>query len=238
VIDFDISAGQDHLTARAMLPVAQLAFERRIELAGRRVMIQETVENLSALDRPIAWTQHATLGPPFLERGITQFRTPATRSRTLTDQQDFMWPRLPESAAGPARDLRVYTDAASSGGFTTHLMDPQQERAFAFAYSPNSQVLFGYVWQRSDFPWLGIWEENHSRTQPPWNGRTMTLGLEFGVSPFPESRRAMIDRHVLFDTPCYAWIPAKKKRTVHYYAAIGRAPSIPETVEEFENAMR
>ena len=28
--------------------------------------------------------------------------------------------------------------------------------------SPASKLAFGYVWRRADFPWLGIWEENHS----------------------------------------------------------------------------
>ena len=41
---------------------------------------------------------------------------------------------------------------------------------------------------------MGIWEENRSRLQPPWNGRTITRGMEFGVSPMPETRRAMIER--------------------------------------------
>ena len=33
--------------------------------------------------------------------------------------------------------------------------------------------------------------------------------MEFGVSPIPETRRAMIDRGKLFGVPCYRWIPAK-----------------------------
>ncbi len=80
-----------------------------------------------------------------------------------------------------------------------------QDRAFFFAFSPRSSVLFGYVWNRADFPWLGIWEENHSRKQPPWNGETLTRGLEFGASPIPESRRKMIGRNNLFGVPAYRW---------------------------------
>ena len=61
------------------------------------------------------------------------------------------------------------------------------------AFTPEFQLAFGYVWTQADFPWMGIWEENRSRQQPPWNGREVTRGMEFGVSPFPESRRQMID---------------------------------------------
>jgi hypothetical protein len=94
--------------------------------------------------------------------------------------------------------------------------------------------VFGYVWNRADFPWLGIWDENHSRKQPPWNGVTMTRGMEFGASPFPEPRRKMIDRNGLFGVPGYRWIPARTKVRVAYYAFIATAESIPETLEELE----
>src|SRR3954470_17565834 len=87
---------------RTSLPLAGLAFERRIELRGRSVSIAESVTNLSATDRPIAWTQHVTLGPPFLERGVTQFRASATRSKSFETQfgvddylpadHEFDWP--------------------------------------------------------------------------------------------------------------------------------------------------
>ena len=46
----------------------------------RTVRVREVVENLAGTDRPIGWTQHVTLGPPFLERGVTEFRASATRS--------------------------------------------------------------------------------------------------------------------------------------------------------------
>lgn len=220
VLPYQITSARDELTAACSLPSAQLHFERKVQLAGARVLFSETVENLSRLDRPIAWTQHVTLGPPFLARGSTRFRAPGTKSRTL-EGADFDWPR----------DLETYTSAPSSGGFTTHLMDPHRDEAFFFAWSPTSKVLFGYVWKRADFPWLGIWDENHGRQTPPWNAHTMTRGMEFGASPLPESRRKMIERNTLFGVPCYRWIPARTKVRVDHWAFITTAESIPETLE-------
>jgi hypothetical protein len=107
-------------------------------------------------------------------------------------------------------------------------MDPSREDAFFVAYTPSAGVLVGYVWRRADFPWLGIWDENYSRKAPPWNGRTLTRGLEFGASPFPEPRRKMIDRGSMFGAPCYRWIPARSKATVQYAAFIRAAQTIPD----------
>jgi hypothetical protein len=233
IVPYQIAAGDRQLTATCVLPAAQLQFERRIRLDGVRVRITETVENLAVLDRPIAWTQHVTLGPPFLEKGVTQFRAPGTKARSLGSGHDFEWPLKP-GAGARTEDMRVFTSAPASGGFDTVLMDPRRDQAFFFAFSPKSKVLFGYVWKRGDFPWLGIWEENYGREHPPWNRRALTRGMEFGASPVPESRRNMIDRHSMFGVPGYRWLPAKSKAQVEYWAFIAGADSIPESLEQLQ----
>jgi hypothetical protein len=237
VVPYRIETGAASLEARAQLPLAQLHFERHIVLRDSWVLFHETVENVSAFDRPIAWTQHVTLGPPFLKGGSTEFRLSATRSKVSdTDSwggqgymqigAEFEWPNVPAKSGG-AVDLQVFTGAPVSGGFTSHLMDPALDQAFFTAFSPEARVAFGYVWQRADFPWVGIWEEKYCRQAPPWNGQTMTRGIELGVSPVPESRRAMIDRGRMFGVPCYRWIPAHGRVSVAYAAFIGAAEDVP-----------
>jgi hypothetical protein len=196
------------------------------------------VENLSSFDRPIAWTQHVTLGAPFVQPGRTQFRVPATKSKVyetdftegkgyMATGAEFDWPHVPRREGGTV-DMQTFIDLSVSGAFSTHLMDPRREEAFFLAWSPESRVLVGYAWNREDFPWLGIWEENHCRAIPPWNGKTLTRGMEFGVSPMPESRRRMIERGQMFDTPCYRWIPARQTLRVQYRAFVTTTESLPE----------
>jgi hypothetical protein len=127
--------------------------------------------------------------------------------------------------------LQIGEDAAASSAYTAHLMDPRQDDAFFVAFSPETQLAFGYVWRRGDFPWMGIWEENYSREQPPWNGRTLTRGLEFGVSPFPESRREMIERGRLFGVPTFRWIPAATRIAVEYWAVSTTTSSVPDRLD-------
>jgi hypothetical protein len=237
---FDIGEHDGRLTMRTVLPLAEVRFERRIDLHGRAVRIHEAVENLSGIDRPIGWTQHVTLGPPFLEKGATQFRASATRSMVFESAVGgadylkagavFDWPMAPRAGEGRV-DLRLFTSAAASSAYTAHLMDPRLDHAFFVAFSPASRLAFGYVWRPRDFPWLGIWEENHSRPNPPWNGRTLTRGMEFGVSPMPESRRQMIDRGRLFDVPAYRWIPARGRLDAEYWALTSHVDSIPESLD-------
>lgn len=240
IAPYDIRKDGDRLMLEAHLPMAHLRFARTIELRDRAVLISETVENLTTQDRPIAWTEHVTLGPPFVEKGVTEFRAPATRSKvfeTAFGAGDYLkagamfdWPNAPRLDGG-TEDLRVYNRAETSGAFTAHLLDPHRDVAFFTAFHPGMRLAFGYVWKRSDFPWLGIWEENHSRTQPPWNGATLTRGMEFGASPMPESRRAMIERRDLFGVPTYRWLPAKSALHARYAAIAWRADRVPESME-------
>lgn len=240
VAPYEIREADGGLVQRTRVPLAQLAFERRLELRDRAVRIHEVVENLTACDRPIAWTQHVTLGPPFLEKGSTQFRVSATHSMVFESDfgvddylkagTEFDWPSAP-GMNGELVDLRVLNHAPASSAFTTHLMDPQREMAFFAAFSQVHRLAFGYVWRQSDFPWMGIWEENYSRLNPPWNGKTLARGMEFGVSPIPESRRAMIDRGRLFGVPGYRWLPANGRLEVEYWAVAQSAESVPEELD-------
>ncbi|HEY7500566.1 MAG TPA: hypothetical protein VH740_18735 [Vicinamibacterales bacterium] len=240
-VRFEIDRSDRTIAARAMLPLADLDIERQIELVdvsnGGAVRVIESVRNLSGTDRPIGWTEHVTLGPPFLQKGSTEFRASASRSKVfegtfgpadyLKSGAEFDWPIAP-TAAGKSSDLRVSFDAPSSSAYTAHLMNQNGEDAFFVAYSPAARLAFGYVWRAADFPWMGIWEENHSRMQPPWNGATLTRGMEFGVSPFPESRREMIERARLFGTPTFRWIPAADRVSVEYWILARTAAAIPE----------
>lgn len=241
ILPYSVHSDGGVLHQHVTLPMAQLQFERWIRLHGSIAVIEESVHNLAGVDKPTAWTHHVTLGPPFLERGKTLFRAPATRSRVYEEDfageygfmkpgADFDWPNVPLKRGGTL-DLRVYPDSEASGGLTTHLMDPHREQAFFLGWSPASKVLCGYAWNRADFPWLAIWEENHGRKQAPWNGKSLTRGMEFGVSPMPESRKQMIERGSLFGVPAYRWIPARGTVKVRYCAFVVPAEGIPDEVQ-------
>ena len=237
---FDLATTAASLTMRAQLPQAQLRFERRIDLAGRSVRMREEVQNLSATDRPVGWTQHVTLGPPFLEHERTEFHASATRAKVfeglfgpadyLAAGAEFDWPHAPR-AAGGTHDLRRFPGGNPSSAYTAQLMDPGREHGFFVAFSPAARLAFGYVWRRADFPWMGVWEENRARPSAPWNRQTVTRGMEFGVSPFPETRRQMIERGPLFGTPTFRWIPAGGRVSVEYWAILRNSASIPETLQ-------
>ena len=242
LVTWETEQKRGELVAKGEFPQAGMRMVRTMRLApgAQGVVVTETAENLRDIDRAVGWTEHATLGPPFLVKGKTVMHMPATASKVLEEEfaggddrlkiaAEFQWPMAP-LAQGGFTDMRVTVGKDVSGAFSTHLMNPALEQAYFTAYSPDAKTVFGYVWKRSDFPWIGIWEENHSRTHAPWNGRTLTRGMEFGASPMPESRRQMIDRGTLFGERCYRWIPARSKVTVEYCLFIAESDRPIEAV--------
>ena len=237
VARYDLIETPKGLEASVRLPLAQIAFTRRLELVERAVKIEETVENLAGFDRPIAWTQHVTLGPPFLDPKTTEFRASMGRSMVMeTDLgtaaylqagAEFLWPNGPLDSGGTADLRRMHAEAPASS-YTAHLADENQEDAFWVAFSAQYGLAFGYVWKRADFPWLGIWEENGSRPASPWNGRALTRGMEFGVSPFPETRQAMVARGRLFGEETFRWLPGRGRLTAKYWVVTERVETVPE----------
>jgi hypothetical protein len=132
---------------------------------------------------------------------------------------------------GGHADLRRSSTAPASSAYTAHLMDPEQNHGYFVAHSPRHQLAFGYIWNRRDFPWLGIWEENASRTSSPWNGAGLTRGMEFGVFAFSgdtttddRPRPALRRANVPVD-------PARARVSVEYWAVIRPAVQIPENFE-------
>jgi hypothetical protein len=236
VAPYELTVRAHEIVARAQFPIAGLEFERHLRLRDRVVAIRETLRNATAADRAIGWTQHVTLGPPFLERGITEFRASATQSKVfesafgaddyLEPAAEFEWPMAP-AHDGRSVDLRVFTNAEHSSAYTAHLMNAG-DVAFFTAFSPRLKLAFSYVWKSADFPWMGIWEENHSRTSSPWNRRTMARGMEFGVSPIPETRDAMVRRGRLFGVPTFRRITSGESITVEYSALLHSAEIMPD----------
>ncbi len=157
---WEIDAAADAIAMTARLPVAGLRVARWIRIDGRTVHVRERLENLSQIDRPIGWTQHVTLGPPFLDNGATQLHVTADRSLVFPGQfgpadylqpgAEFSWPHAPRIGGGLA-DLRTYSGAPASSAYTAHRLDPRREDAGFVAFSPAARLAFGYVWRTADW---------------------------------------------------------------------------------------
>ena len=201
VAPYAIEANGSVVIARADLPHAGLSVERRLELRRSTVEITETVDEpdgVRSADRldparhaRTAVSQERRDRVPRIGNPFESVRRRVRTSGLSRSRRRLRLATCTASDGGGTVDLRRFTDAPASSAYTAHLMDQSRAEAFFVGLRSGSPARVRLrQWRRADFPWMGIWEENRSRPASPWNGREITRGMEFGVSPFPETRRA------------------------------------------------
>jgi hypothetical protein len=224
------------LTMSVRLSAAGLRFSREIELKkGESVVyIQEVVCNERSADHFFHWTQHVTLGLPFLSSGEAVVTIPGTKGLTyphgydegkalLASNRVFRWPMAPLANGGTV-DLRHPFSHKGLGFVVGILLDRRKEIGFIAAMNRNLGLLIAYCFKRSDFPWVAIWEENLAVAAPPWKLRTCARGLEFGTTPLPVSRREAFVSGRRFGEPTLTCVPALGRKRVNYLALLARIP--------------
>ena len=215
------------VTLQLWLPLAQETLTRTVEMAdGENVVyVTSELESAIAVDRPVSWAEHATLGPPFLEPGKVVIDMPATRCRVRGEKagstgklaylKDFDWPMGPLTKGGFVNLLNVPVGETSLD-LASCLMDPTRQYAYVTALRTDKQLIFGYVFRREEYPWLMNWM-NYSG-----NARA-ARGIEFSTQPFDVSHRETLDAHEMFGTPTYKWLPAKSRirtRFIFFYCPV------------------
>jgi hypothetical protein len=217
------------LTQSVKLPIAQEIFTRTLRMVdGENVIyVQSQLESLLGFDRPVNWGEHATIGSPFLEPGVTVVDMPAKRAQTRPDKpgalpmrlasgKDFTWPMAP-MAGGKKVDVRASPKIPNSLDHTTCLMDPKRQLVFVTALNPSKRLILGYVFRREDYPWVQSWEHYSPDLR-------MARGMEFATQPYDVPRRQTIETNTMFDAPTYRWLPAKSKIESRYLLFYAHAP--------------
>jgi hypothetical protein len=228
------------VTMRAKLPIVKEMFTRTFQVHDGEnvVLVQSELDNELGFDRPVNWAEHATIGSPFLESGVTVVDLSGSRSRTrpydellnkqtsrrLTSGQDFTWPLAP-GLHGDAVDLRQTPDNAGYLDHATTLMDPDRDLEWATALNAKKGLLLGYIFKRAEYPWLQYWGNY------PATGK-FARGMEFGTQPFDVSRREAISTGVMFGVPTYRWLPANSKITSRFLVFYTRAPQDLKRVDD------
>ena len=245
-LKWSISAAQQGSVPMAecslLLPDARIEFSRKlsIELHSPVVYCEESATNLMSFDRPICWNEHVTLGPPFLECGVTMIDMPAVKGKVCAENYssrmllqpdiNFEWPMAP-AKDGSTRDLRT-TREENCAQYTAQLLDPRVEFGYVAASNPRLRLLIVYLFRRADFPWVGNWEERFSRSEAPWDERTFCRGLEFSTTPFAIPRRETVSHGALFEESTYRWLPAKTTITLRYMALLFEVPNDFQGVDQ------
>jgi hypothetical protein len=240
--------GTDNPSCRwnTVLPAAGLAFEREVQLRTEESVayIQETVRNTRDVEHVFDWVQHATFGPPFVQAGDSTIVISAGRAKTwpldyesgmlLKKDTEFDWPFAPREEGPGVIDIRQPFSVPGRGLVATTLLDSQRDMQYLVAVNWKMGLGVGYCFRRRDFPWMTIWEENHSRQSTPWNGRTQARGMEFGSTPLPLGSVENFRRAPLFDAPSQCVLPGGGAKTARYLVFLFTVPASMQSIRNVE----
>jgi hypothetical protein len=179
------------------------------------------------VDRPVSWAEHATIAPPFMERGKVVVDMPATKCRVrpfkpgdipghLVYGKDFTWPMAPVIGGGEA-DIREIPTDHNWLDLASCEMDPGRTLAFVTALHLEKHLLYGYVFRREEYPWLMSWMNFTGDDRA-------ARGMEFSSQPFDISHRDTVAMSPLFGVPTFRWLPAKSKIENHFVMFYTRVP--------------
>jgi Domain of unknown function (DUF4432) len=208
------------LVMEVALPFYRLHFRREISLPGEayNASVTETVTNLSDDAIDFQWVQHAAFGEPFFATGEANMFLSGGRGMTwpagyeghelLAADAEFQWPNAP-SIDGESVDLSQPFTLDGTGFVASVLAESDRANAFAVVHNRRQQLVAGYSFKASVFPWIALWEENRARDYAPWDKRTKARGVEFGTSPMPLGLAHAREMRRLFDTPVLSSIPVE-----------------------------
>jgi hypothetical protein len=92
------------------------------------------------------------------------------------------------------------------------------------ACAPKQQRLFGYLWQRSEYPWFNAWRHVE-------NGKPALRGLEFGTTGLHQPFPVLVAKGRIFDLPLYVHLDAGESLTRTYAMFLLRTPTDFEGVQ-------
>ncbi|ABF39646.1 hypothetical protein Acid345_0641 [Candidatus Koribacter versatilis Ellin345] len=220
----DVSAS---VTMEALLPVYGLRAERTLLLSAgaSTVHIEERVTNVKHSPLDFQWVEHAAFGEPLFSAGEAKLYLSANQCRTwplgyedresLVVDRDFDWPHAPW-IKGHLVDLSLPFDKNGTGFVAALLTEPERSNAYIAVHNRRLELAAGYVFDRCQFPWIALWEENCARSYPPWNGVTRARGVEFGNSPIPLGLQHAKEMKTLFDVPVFSTIQAGETIATSY----------------------
>jgi len=203
------------LSLTTKLPITQELFTRTVRMVdGENVIyVHSELESLLGFDRPAFWAEHATIGPPFLEPGVTVVDMSALRGMTrpydqnngglphrLPASKEFNWPEAP-GVNTPTVNLRNTPAEPGSHDHSTCLMDAARRWVFVTTLNPRKRLLLGYLFNPQEYPWTQNWESY------PLNKQS-AHGLEFSTQPFDVPRHEVVQLNSMFGAPVYRWLPA------------------------------
>jgi len=216
------STPKNELQMQMTAPLEGLHIDRQMILDEENAVfsVSEKVTNINSLGRLFNIVQHPTLAAPFLTNETVVNCNADKGFNYMLNQKPLdyaaQWP------FGIIEDMDTMNvsklDKAYSSVFS-FTVKKDAKFGWITAYSPEHKLLIGYLWQRSDYPWISLWQD--------FDGNSIrNRGLEFGTTGMHKPYKEIIEEgnHRVFGEDSYKYIDAGETQSRNYLAFMGKAP--------------
>ena len=177
--------------------------------------VRELVTNINPLGRLFNIVQHPTLAAPFLNEATvvdcngTNGFDQAFYKNISTNQIE--WP----TARDPLNNsLDLRNPVAAYNAVFSFVVKPADDYGWITAFSPTHQLLIGYIWKRSLYPWIHLWQH--------YIDDTITYrGIEFGTAGIHQPFSEILDTATtVFGEKTYGYIDAGETINKNHFSFI------------------
>lgn len=220
---------------KCTLPMAGLQMQRtmRLDMKSPVLSVSETVTNRNKLGRVYNMVQHPSIAPPFLD-GTTLVDSNArhgfSQSGSVPDSKTSasVWP---DAIVGDRSvDLRRFRNShadTTSHDVTSFVFDDLSKYGWVTACNPRQQLLIGYFWKTSEYPWLNVWRYLQ-------NGKVAARGLEFGTTGYHQPFPKLVETGRILDRRLFDYLDADQTITRTYAAFLLKIPKDYQGVSQVE----
>ncbi len=208
---------QINLEMNATAPLEGLSIQRKIVLDEEQPVyaVKEVVNNMNSLGRLYNIVQHPALAAPFLdETTIIDCNASAGFDQAFykdISNNTIQWPVAKDNNQNEI-DLRKSSQPYNA--VFSFIIKKDAEYGWITAFSPKHNLLFGYTWKRSDYPWIHLWQHYT-------NGIIQYRGLEFGTAGIHQPFNEILNTStILFGEKTFAFIDAGEYISKKYFSFI------------------
>ncbi|MEP6926067.1 MAG: hypothetical protein ABI834_00455 [Ginsengibacter sp.] len=213
----EVNKEQNILKMNATASLEGLSIERKIILDKENSVyaVKEVVQNINPLGRLYNMVQHPTLAAPFLnETTIIDCNASSGFDQAFykeVDSNTIQWPNAKDDKQNVIDLKKSITPYNTVFSF---IVKKDCEYGWVTAFSPKHNLLFGYIWKRSDYPWIHLWQHYT-------NGVISYRGIEFGTAGIHQPFNEILNTStILFGEKTFAFIDAGEPVSKNYFSFI------------------
>jgi len=205
-----------------LMPLEGLKIERAIQLDNTNAVfkVDERIANINPLSRLYNVVQHPTIAKPFLTSNTIVNCNADTGFNYMMSAQPLehaaKWPCGVMEDGGT---MNVSKPDKTYSSVFSYTIKKDAKFGWITAYTPEINLLTGYLWQRRTYPWISLWQH--------FNGADICCrGLEFGTTGMHKSYKQIIEEgnHEVLGERSYLMIDSGEMQQKSYLGFMLKTP--------------